>query len=81
VLICKPSGLIDALADPLTILFKAKPVTPDAGILYKPAPSPTNEPLIVPEPVILPLTTNDVPLYVNPLSPSIKPEVPVAVKI
>jgi hypothetical protein len=34
---------IDALTDPLTILFNSNPVTPDAGILYNPAPLPTNE--------------------------------------
>jgi hypothetical protein len=28
---------------------------------------------------MFPLTTNDVPLYVNPLSPSTSPDVPVAV--
>jgi hypothetical protein len=79
VLICKPSLSIDAVFAPDAIWSKLNPVTPLAGILYKPAPSPTNEPLIVPEPVILPLTTNDVPLYVNPLSPSTSPDVPVAV--
>jgi len=78
-LTCKPLALTEAVTAPLTILFNSKPVTPDAGMLYKPAPSPTNEPLIVPEPVMFPETTKLVPLYVNPLSPSIKPEVPVAV--
>jgi len=58
---------IDALTEPLTILFNSKPVTPDAGILYKPAPSPTNAPLTLPEPVISPVTFKDVPLYVKPL--------------
>ncbi len=38
-----PSDKIDALTEPLTILFNSNPVTPDAGILYKPAPSPLNE--------------------------------------
>jgi len=38
----------DALTLPLTILSKLSPVIPDDGILYNPAPSPTNEPLIVP---------------------------------
>ncbi len=37
-----PSDCIDALTEPLTILFNSKPVTPDAGMLYKPAPSPKN---------------------------------------
>ncbi len=45
---------IDALTDPLTILFNSKPVTPEAGMLYKPAPSPVNEPDIVPVDVIPP---------------------------
>ena len=62
-----PSLKIEALTDPLTILFNCKPVTPDAGILYKPAPSPTNAPLILPEPVMSPFTFKAVPLYVNPL--------------
>jgi hypothetical protein len=34
---------IEALALPLTILFNSNPVTPDAGMLYKPAPFPTND--------------------------------------
>ena len=38
-----PSDKIDALTEPLTILFNSNPVTPLAGMLYKPAPSPTNE--------------------------------------
>ena len=38
----------DALTLPLTILSNCKFVTPLAGILYNPAPSPVNEPLIVP---------------------------------
>ena len=45
---------IDALTDPLTILFNSKPVTPEAGMLYKPAPSPVNEPDLVPVDVIPP---------------------------
>ena len=44
---------IDALTEPLTILFNSKPVTPDAGILYNPAPSPVNDPEIVPPAVIV----------------------------
>ena len=39
---------MEALAFPLTILSNSKPVTPLAGILYKPAPSPINEALTVP---------------------------------
>ena len=58
---------IDALTEPLTILFNSKPVTPVAGMLYNPAPSPTNAPLTLPEPVISPVTFKEVPLYVNPL--------------
>jgi hypothetical protein len=58
---------IDALTEPLTILFNSKPVTPDAGMLYKPEPSPTKAPLTLPEPVISPFTFKAVPLYVNPL--------------
>ena len=38
-----PSDKIDALTLPLTILFNSYPVTPLAGMLYKPAPSPLNE--------------------------------------
>ena len=67
VLTLKPFKSIAAELLPLKILFNCKPVTPDAGMLYKPAPFPTNEPVIVPEPVILPVTTNPVLLYVNPL--------------
>ena len=48
VLICKPSGEIDAVALPLLIKFKFNPVTPLAGILYKPEPSPINDALTVP---------------------------------
>ena len=62
-----PSLKIDALTEPLTILFNCKPVTPEAGILYNPAPSPINDPVILPEPVISPVTFNAVPLYVKPL--------------
>jgi len=62
-----PSLKIEALTLPLTILFNCNPVTPDAGILYKPAPSPTNAPLTLPEPVISPVTLKAVPLYVKPL--------------
>jgi len=40
-----PSDRIEALTLPLTILFNCNPVTPDAGILYKPAPSPMNDPV------------------------------------
>ncbi len=58
---------IDALTEPLTILFNSSPVTPDAGMLYNPAPSPTNAPLTLPEPVMSPFTFKAVPLYVNPL--------------
>ena len=58
---------IDALTEPLTILFNSNPVTPDAGMLYKPAPLPVNEPDIVPVELTLPLTDNVVPLYVKPL--------------
>ena len=38
-----PSDWIDALTEPLTILFNSNPVTPEAGILYNPAPSPMND--------------------------------------
>ena len=57
----------EALTLPLTIWIKLNPVTPDAGILYNPAPSPTYEPLIVPEPVMLPVTTKPLLSYVKPL--------------
>ena len=47
--ISKPlSGDIDALTEPEIILFKLSPVTPLAGILYKPIPSPMNEPVNAP---------------------------------
>ena len=48
-----PSDKIDALTEPLIILFNANPVTPEAGILYNPPPSPVNEPEIVPPAVIV----------------------------
>jgi len=51
VFISKPlSGDIDALTLPLVILFNCNPVTPLAGMLYKPEPSPINEP--VKDPVV-----------------------------
>jgi len=58
VLTSKPlSGDIEALTLPLVILFNSKPVTPLAGILYKPEPSPINEldtePVTFNEPVIV----------------------------
>ena len=53
-----PSDAIDALTLPLTILFNSKPVTPEAGMLYNPPPSPVNEPEIVPPAVIVPPTFN-----------------------
>jgi len=40
-----PSSKTEALTAPFTILFNSKPVTPLAGILYKPEPSPMNEPV------------------------------------
>jgi hypothetical protein len=42
---CKPAAVTEAVTAPLTILFNSKPVTPLAGMLYKPAPSPLNEPV------------------------------------
>ena len=48
VLICNPSKSIDAVLLPLTILFNCNPVTPVAGMLYKPAPSPLNDAVINP---------------------------------
>ena len=78
-LTCNPLAVTDAVTAPLAILSNCRPVTPDAGMLYNPAPLPINEPLIVPEPVMFPVTTNDVPLYVRPLLPVINPLVPVAV--
>jgi hypothetical protein len=51
VLTLKPLSLeIDAVALPSAIRVKLSPVTPLAGILYKPLPSPINEP--VKEPVV-----------------------------
>ena len=38
-----PSDKTEALTAPFTILFNSKPVTPLAGMLYKPAPLPMNE--------------------------------------
>ena len=58
---------MDALTDPLTILFNSKPTTPEAGMLYKLVPSPVNEPEIVPVDVTFPFTFNVEPSYVNPL--------------
>ena len=48
VLMCNPSKSIDAVLLPLLIKFKFNPVTPLAGILYNPEPSPINDALIVP---------------------------------
>ena len=42
---CKPSASTEAVTAPLAILSNCKPVTPLAGILYKPSPSPMNEPV------------------------------------
>ena len=76
----KPLSAIDALALPLTILFNSNPVTPEAGMLYKPAPSPMNEDDII-DAVIGPLklTFKDVsqidPVNANKLSPEV-PDVP-----
>ena len=44
-LTCKPSLSIDAVALPSAICERFKPVIPLAGILYKPCPSPINEPV------------------------------------
>lgn len=78
-----PSDWMDALTAPLTILFNSNPVTPEAGILYKPAPSPTKDEDIT-EAVIGPLkfTLYDVsqidPVNANKLSPDepLVPDVP-----
>ena len=76
----KPLSAIDALALPLTILFNSNPVTPEAGMLYNPAPSPMNEDDII-DAVIGPLklTFKDVsqidPVNANKLSPEV-PDVP-----
>ena len=67
VLIWKPSLSIEAVFAPDAIWSKFNPVTPLAGMLYKPAPSPVNEPDIVPVAVTPPSTFNTVPLYVKPL--------------
>ena len=40
-----PSDNTEALTAPFTILFNSKPVTPLAGMLYNPIPSPINEPV------------------------------------
>jgi hypothetical protein len=40
-----PSPKTEALTAPFTILFNSNPVTPLAGMLYKPEPSPMNEPV------------------------------------
>jgi hypothetical protein len=45
VLIWKPSLSIDAVLAPEPILSNCNPVTPLAGMLYNPAPSPMNEPV------------------------------------
>ena len=46
VLIWNPvSGAIEADTEPLTIWYRLNPVTPLAGTLYKPVPSPINEPV------------------------------------
>ncbi len=44
-LTCKPSAVTEAVTAPLAILSNCNPVTPLAGILYKPLPSPMNEPV------------------------------------
>ncbi len=49
VLILRPSTFeIDAVALPSAILVKLSPVTPLAGILYNPDPSPIKEPVNAP---------------------------------
>jgi hypothetical protein len=45
VLTVNPDDEIDAVAFPLAICDRFRPVTPDAGRLYKPPPSPLKEPL------------------------------------
>ena len=40
-----PFELTEAVTAPLAILSNCNPVTPLAGMLYKPAPSPMNEPV------------------------------------
>jgi hypothetical protein len=42
---CKPADVTEAVTAPLAILSNCNPVTPLAGMLYKPAPSPLNEPV------------------------------------
>jgi hypothetical protein len=54
VFIWKPSLSIDAVFAPDAIWSKFKTVTQLDGMLYKPAPSPVNEPEIVPVDVIPP---------------------------
>ena len=69
--------VIDALTLPLTILFNSRPVTPLAGMLYNPEPSPC-----ILEPVATntePLTVKIEPLNCKLASPSTNPSVPVAV--
>ena len=68
---------IDALTLPLTILFNSSPVTPLAGMLYKPEPSPWKlEPVAT---TTEPLTVNFEPSNCKLASPSTSPDVPVAV--
>ncbi len=70
--------VIDALTLPLTILFNSKPVTPLAGMLYNPEPSPWKlEPVAT---TTEPLTVNLEPSNCKLDSPSTNPSVPVAVK-
>ena len=44
-LTCKPADVTEAVTAPLAILSNCNPVTPLAGMLYKPVPSPMNEPV------------------------------------
>ncbi len=70
---------MDALTLPLTILFNSSPVTPLAGMLYNPEPSPC-----ILEPVATttePLTVNFEPSNCKFPSPSTNPSTPVAVKM
>ena len=60
-LICKPSASIEAVDAPLDIWSKLSPVTPDAGILYNPLPSPMYEP-VKSEPDIEP-TISKLPVF------------------
>ena len=81
-----PSDKTEALTAPFTILFNSKPVTPDAGMLYKPAPLPINEEETteaVKAPLILTAFVVDhiEPVNANKLSPEVpsvplEPEVP-----